>query len=277
MAYSKGEVIVIVDADTVVGLHSIKNLVIPFQYGSEIAAVAGNIKVRNRTDWLTKCQALEYIAGIQIARRGLDHFGSIAIVPGALGAFKKSALTAGGGYDKTTIVEDFDATIKVLKSGSVIQGSTKSTSYTEAPETLRDFIKQRKRWYRGNIQVVAKHADVLTNPRFGFLQRLTFPYMLISMFVLPIVGMGVLISSVIDIVVGGGIFVIEAFLFFIVLQHLLSALAVRIDDENPKLIAYSTFLVFGYKQIVDAILIKATIDAIFRKKAKWTSAERKGF
>jgi len=277
IAYSSGEVIVIVDADTVVGMSSLKHLMKGFGVGKEIAAVAGNVKIRNRVNLLTWCQALEYVGGIQIARRALDHFGSIAIVPGALGAFKKSALIGGGGYDKSTIVEDFDATIKVLKSGSVVQGSTQSTAYTEAPDTLRDFINQRKRWYRGNIQVVLKHKDVLTNPRFGFLQRLTFPYMLITMFVLPFLGIAVIANAVIEIFLGGWQFVLQSFIFFIVLQHLLSALAVRIDGENPKLIAYSTFLVIGYKQIVDAILIRATFESLFHKKAKWTSAKRKGF
>ena len=80
-----------------------------------------------------------------------------------------------------------------------------------------------------------------------------------------------------QIFLGGWLFVLRSFIFFIILQHLLSALAVRIDGDNPKLIAYSTFLVIGYKQIVDALLIKSALESIFHKKAIWTSAKRKGF
>lgn len=119
-------------------------------------------------------------------------FGAITIVPGALGSFRKSILTETGGYDKETIVEDFDTTVKILKSGMIVRGTTKSVAYTEAPDTLRDFYNKRKRWYRGNLQVVMKHRNALTNPRFGFLQKLAFPYMIIAMLVLPLTGFMVL-------------------------------------------------------------------------------------
>ena len=61
-----------------------------------------------------------------------------------------------------------------------------------------------------------------------------------------------------------------------VLQSLQSALAVRIDGDDPKLIAFSPFLVLGYKQLVDILLIKATVESIFKRKATWTSAKRVG-
>ncbi len=110
--YTTGEIIVIVDADTIIGRHSLKEIVKGFEVNEHVAAVAGNIKVRNVTNWITKCQALEYITGIQIVRRAFDVFGSITIVPGALGAFKKSYLLEAGAYGKDTIVEEFDQTIK---------------------------------------------------------------------------------------------------------------------------------------------------------------------
>jgi len=65
---------------------------------------------------LTKCQALEYITGIQIIRRAFDIFGSITIVPGALGAFKKSFLKEAGAYGKDTIVEDFESDNQIIES-----------------------------------------------------------------------------------------------------------------------------------------------------------------
>lgn len=184
--YSTGEIIVIVDADTIIGRQSLKEIVKGFEINEHVAAVAGNIKVRNRTNWITKCQALEYITGIQIVRRAFDVFGSITIVPGALGAFKKSFLKEAGAYGKETIVEDFDQTIKLLKAGLITQGSSKATAYTEAPNTIRDFVAQRKRWYRGNIQALKRHSDALTNPRFGYLQKLSLPYLFLGMVIPPL-------------------------------------------------------------------------------------------
>jgi poly-beta-1,6 N-acetyl-D-glucosamine synthase len=276
IAFAKGEIIVIVDADTIIGRNALKQIVKGFGIDKKIAAVAGNIKVRNRMNWLTWIQALEYVASIEIIRRAFDFFGSITIVPGALGAFRKSTLEEVGTYHKDTLVEDFDATIKVLKSGFVIQGSTTATAYTEAPQSLHDFYKQRKRWYRGNLQVIQRHGEALFNPRYAFLYRIAFPFMIISMVVLPFAGLVVVITSIFEIINGDWFFVLQMFGLFIILQTLMSSLAVRIDREDPRLILFSPFLVLGYKQIVDVLLIKGTLETLFKAKTKWTSAKRIG-
>ncbi|MHA7647279.1 glycosyltransferase [Nitrosopumilus sp. S4] len=276
LVYSTGEIIVIVDADTIIGRNSLKEIVKGFEISEHVAAVAGNIKVRNRVNWLTKCQALEYITGIQIVRRAFDVFGSITIVPGALGAFKKSLLTESGAYGKETIVEDFDQTIKLLKAGLITQGSSKATAYTEAPNTFRDFFAQRKRWYRGNIQVLKRHSDALTNPRFGYLQRLSLPYLFLGMVITPIVGFTAAANAILGIILGDWLYVLQISLIFTVVHYLMSALAIRIDDEDPKLLWHAGFLVFGFKQIVDALLLKAIIEQIQNKRATWTSAKRIG-
>jgi poly-beta-1,6 N-acetyl-D-glucosamine synthase len=277
IAFANGEIIAIVDADTIVGKDALKQLVKGFSVDKNVAAVAGNIKVRNRMNLLTWTQALEYVAGIEIIRRAFDFFGSITIVPGALGAFRKTALEDVGAYHKDTLVEDFDATVKVLKSGFVISGSTRATAYTEAPQTIHDFYKQRKRWYRGNLQVLTRHGETLFNPRYAFLYRIAFPFMIISMVVLPFAGLVVAITSIYDALIGDGIFVAEMFGLFILLQTLMSALAVRIDKDDPRLILFSPFLVIGYKQIVDILLIKGTLETIFKAKTNWTSAKRIGY
>ena len=276
LTFAKGEIIAVLDADTLASRNSLTEIVKIFENDKDVAAVAGNIKVRNKVNWITWCQALEYVAGIQIARRAFDLFGAITIVPGALGSFRKSVLMESGSYDKETIVEDFDTTVKILKSGMIVRGTTKSVAYTEAPESLADFYKQRKRWYRGNLQVVTKHRDALTNPRFGFLQRLAFPYMLIAMIVLPVTGFVVLGSSILAMIEGDYVFVLVSYGFFIVLQYLITALAVRIDGDDPKLILYSIFFNFGYKQLLDYILLRQAIAQLFKRKASWTSAKRIG-
>lgn len=276
LVYATGEIVVIVDADTIIGRQSLKEIVKGFEVNENVAAVAGNIKVRNRMNWITKCQALEYITGIQIVRRAFDVFGSITIVPGALGAFKKSLLMESGAYGKDTIVEDFDQTIKLLKAGLVTQGSTKATAYTEAPNTLKDFCSQRKRWYRGNIQVLKRHSDALTNPRYGYLQRLSLPYLFLGMVITPIVGFTSVVNAILGIVLGDGWYVLQITMIFTTVHFLMTALAIRIDGEDSKLIWYAGFMVFGYKQIVDALLLKALIEQIQNKKATWTSAKRIG-
>ncbi len=274
LVYSKGEIIVVVDADTITGRNSLKEIVKGFEVDEHVAAVAGNIKVRNKVNWLTKCQALEYLVGVQIIRRAFDRFGSILIIPGALGAFRKSSIAGTGAYGKDTLVEDFDQTIKLLKAGLITQGSVKSVAYTEAPTTFTDFAKQRKRWYRGNIQVFKRHSDALVNPRFGYLQKLSLPFLFMSIIVAPIIGFTAIGSIIFGVINGDGWRVLEIAGFFTVVHYLMTALAIRIDNDDPKLLVYAGFMLFGFKQIIDFLLLKALIEQLMGKEAKWTSARR---
>lgn len=273
LVFSKGDIVVVVDADTVIGRQALKNIAKGFR-NENIAAVAGNIKIRNKVNWLTWCQALDYLTGIQIMRRALDYFGAITIVPGALGAFSKKKLEQAGAYHKDTIVEDFDATMKLLKSGLVVQASSNAVAYTQAPQTFRDFYKQRKRWYRGNLQVMTRHADALTNPRFGSLQRFAYPLMIIHMLVIPTTSIMVWGFAIYQALTGQYEFVAYMVGLFILLQYLLSVLAVRMDGDEKKMIVFSAFLVIGYKQIIDILQLKAAIEELLRRKATWTSAAR---
>ncbi|CDI05458.1 glycosyltransferase family 2 protein [Candidatus Nitrosotenuis uzonensis] len=273
MLYATGSIIVILDADTIIGYSSLKQLAKSFS-NENVAAVAGNIKIRNRVNILTWCQALEYLSGIQIMRRGLDYFGAITIVPGALGAFKKDKLEEAGAYHKETLVEDFDATMKVLRSGMIVSGSNMATAYTQGPNTLIDFYKQRKRWYRGNLQVLRRHSDILLNPRFGYLQKFAYPLMAIHMLLIPSASLLVLGFAVYQIILGNYLYIAYTLGLYIILQHLLSAMAVRMDKDDKRLILYSTLMVIGYKQLTDILQLKAVIEEVFKLKAKWTSAKR---
>jgi hypothetical protein len=114
------------------------------------------------------------------------------------------------------------------------------------------------------------------NAKFGTLYKLTFPLMIISMFVTPFAGIIVWTFAVVDILGGGAMFVVQMMIIFIILQHLQAALAVRIEGENPRLILYSTFFVVGYKQIIDVLLMKSALETLLGRKAVWTTVKRQG-
>jgi cellulose synthase/poly-beta-1,6-N-acetylglucosamine synthase-like glycosyltransferase len=275
LRFARGEVIVIVDADSMVGKNTLVELVQPFK-DIDVAAVAGNIKVLNRSNILTKCQALEYIASINVYRRALDIFGSVTVVPGALGAYRREIFESSGSYDPDTLVEDFDLTVKALKTGKVVQASNAAVSYTEAPQTLGDLVRQRLRWYRGNFQAIWKHRDAAFNSRYGFLQKLSYPYMVISMLFLPFAGLATITSAALIFINGDGLLILPAFVFFLSLQVMLALLALQLDNEDKKLAWYAPLFIFGYKQICDYIMIKSLLDVLFRRNVGWTSVRRMG-
>jgi len=271
--FARGEVVVTVDADSIIGRRALVELVKMFQ-DLRVNAVCGNVKVLNRTNLLTKCQALEYIISINVVRRALDALGTVTVVPGVLGAFRRRVIRGGGLYDKDTLTEDFDITVKTLKQGSVVQASSHALAYTEAPESLGDLIKQRLRWYRGNFQTLSKHKDAFVNPRFGFLHSLSFPFMLLSIVFIPFADFIVIASAILGILEGAVIQVLLFLSFFILVQFLLSVLSIQLDGEDMKLAIYAPLFVLGYKQFCEFLTIKSIFDVLLKRKMEWGRVKR---
>jgi cellulose synthase/poly-beta-1,6-N-acetylglucosamine synthase-like glycosyltransferase len=261
LVYASGEIIITVDADSLLARSAVYEIVKGFE-NPEVAGVAGNLKVYNRSKFITKLQALEYIIQIHVIRRAFENFGSITVASGAFSAFRRTAIDESGRYDPDFLLEDFDLTIKLLKSHKLLQGNIDAVCYTEAPENLRDVYKQRLSWYRGDFQNFWKHRDAFFNPRFGFMHRLTMPYMLIAMTFVPLTTLIIIATTIIMMMNGEWIALVIAFAFFIGLQFLQSLLGILIAEDDMKLIVYSPLFIVGYKQFLDIVMLKALIDII---------------
>jgi cellulose synthase/poly-beta-1,6-N-acetylglucosamine synthase-like glycosyltransferase len=94
-------------------------------------------------------------------RRAFDHFNAIGVVPGAIGAWRRQAITDVGGYSSDTLAEDADLTVSLERRGWKVTYEPKAWALTEAPESLRGFLKQRFRWMFGTLQVAYKHSGAL--------------------------------------------------------------------------------------------------------------------
>ena len=113
---SDTEIVVTIDADTEIEPDAISKLLRHFSDPS-VGAVAGNVKVGNRSRWLTRWQALEYITSQNMEKRAFDLLNCITVVPGALGAWRKQAIEAAGGITADTVAEDADLTIGIRAPG----------------------------------------------------------------------------------------------------------------------------------------------------------------
>jgi peptidoglycan-N-acetylglucosamine deacetylase len=192
------EIVVTIDADTSIAPDAIGKLVRHF-IDPRIGAVAGNVKVGNRTRWLTRWQALEYITSQNLEKRAFDLLNCIPVVPGALSAWRVEALRAAGGFTADTVAEDTDLTIAIRRGGWRIAYDEEAIGWTEAPETAAALIRQRFRWTFGTLQSFWKHRDTLGRPRYGTLGWVALPNIFLFQLLLP------LISPVIDLLFLGSI------------------------------------------------------------------------
>ena len=161
---ARGEIVVALDADTQFERETVSRLVRWFS-DERIGAVAGNARVGNRINLVTRWQAIEYVTAQNVERRALDSLGAITVVPGAVGAWRLAALVEVGGYPEDTLAEDQDLTIAIQRKGWRVAYDVEAIALTEAPETLRALGKQRYRWSFGTLQCLWKHRAVFRTGR----------------------------------------------------------------------------------------------------------------
>jgi len=169
-SFCNGEIIYVIDADTLLEKAAIREATKFFQF-DETTAVSGNVRILagdgEVKNVLTRLQSYEYLISLEMGRRYNAMTGMLIIISGALGGFRTRIAVELGLFDKDTITEDFDLTIKLRKAGGKIFFSPKSIAWTYCPATLQAWVRQRKRWAIGQIETLLKHKDAYVNQRFG--------------------------------------------------------------------------------------------------------------
>ena len=169
---SAGEFILCVDADSRLGPGSLYRLAVRLS-DPQVAAVAGQVQVRNQGNFLTQLQALEYLMSNGLIRMAQSFSGTVLIIPGPIGLFRRGVLEevftryglsdvsnkaghVAGPFEGDTFAEDSDLSLAILSLGRRIVYEPEAISYTKAPVTMFRLLNQRYRWQRGNIQVLRK-------------------------------------------------------------------------------------------------------------------------
>ncbi len=168
--YSKGSIIVHLDADCSYDNDALEKIIIPFYLDDNVGAVGGNILVRNyRENLCTTLQAIEYSDTISVGRITSSALGIYRVVSGAFGAFTREALDRVGGWDIGPGL-DGDITVKLRKLGYRIVFEPEAICQTSVPNSFKKLVKQRLRWDKSIIRFrVRKHRDVFyPNATFSF-------------------------------------------------------------------------------------------------------------
>ncbi|MEH2056039.1 MAG: glycosyltransferase [Nostoc sp.] len=281
---SKAEIIITIDADTIVFPNTISKLVQHFAT-PHIAAVAGNIKVGNRLNLLTYWQALEYITTQNLERRVFSLLNCIPVVPGAIGAWRRQIIFKAGGFTNDTVAEDGDLTIRMFKLGYKINYENEAIALTEAPATTLGFIKQRFRWTYGTLQVIWKHRDIIFRIRYGTLSIFVLPNFIFlqiySILALPLIDLRLLISLVRvaseqQIIYSYAYLSIFYFTLSLGLEFITSWIAFLLEpEEDYRLLLWLPFQRLIYRQLMFYVGIKSILVAIQGKYVGWQKIERK--
>ncbi len=160
LANARYDIVVMMDGDTVFEPATVRELVQPFG-DPRVGAVAGNAKVGNRDSLIGAWQHIEYVMGFNLDRRMYDVLRCMPTIPGAVGAFRRSALERVGGMSDDTLAEDTDVTMALHRDGWRVVYAENARAWTEAPETVQQLWSQRYRWSYGTMQAIWKHRRAL--------------------------------------------------------------------------------------------------------------------
>jgi len=279
---STAEYVVCIDADTQLKTDAVSLLMKKFD-NENVGAVAGNVKVGNEVNMITRWQSIEYITSQNFDRRAFDLLNCITVVPGAISAFNKNAILIAGGFTTDTLAEDCDLTMRLLRKDFVIRNCTDAISYTEAPETFRQFLKQRFRWSFGVMQCFWKHRDTIFNEKYKNLGMVAMPNILIFQIILPILApladiilvLSLLMASL-GIIVASIPHIILYYIIFSLVDVAGAALAFAYEKENHIKLIWMIPQRLIYRQMMYYILIKSLNKAIKGELQGWGALKRTG-
>lgn len=288
LALLETDIVVALDADTVFPPETITYLIQKLS-DPRVAAVAGNAKVGNRVNLLTRFQALEYITSQNLDRRAFDTLKAISVVPGAVGAWRRQAVLEVGGFTTDTLAEDADLTIRLLRRGYDIRFAPKAVALTEAPESLRDFLKQRHRWTFGTMQTFRKHVDTFKLQDSKPVALIAMPNVLLFQFILPLlaplVDLGAL-AAILTVLIGNWLYpssqshdiltwLMVAFLVFTLFDHIASVLAFSHErNEDWRLLLLILPQRIIYRQLNNFVVVRALLAAVRGRAVGWGSLAR---
>jgi cellulose synthase/poly-beta-1,6-N-acetylglucosamine synthase-like glycosyltransferase len=242
-----------------------------------VAAVAGNVKVVNRDNVWTCLQALEYLEGLNMARRAQGFLRVVNIIPGPIGVFRRDVLRSVGGYDTDTFAEDADLTLKILTAGWHVVYEERAIAYTEAPERFIDLVKQRYRWTRGILQTLRKRQAWLSEPRRAPLVWVTLAAMLFEAVLWPMMNVvGNLLFTLVALSAGAASGVFYWWVLLTMLDVAAALYAVGIEGEELRLVPYAVIYRFLFITMIDVAKLFATIEEVARVRMTWGKLERAG-
>lgn len=195
-------VVLTLDDDVVIAPETVRRMTGALLSDSGLGAVCSRCGVLNKdANMLTRLQGLEYVGfnAIRLADQGFMR-GPL-VMHGMLTAFRARALRQAGPFAEGHLIEDYEMTTRLKSLGWHVRGVLDAPAWTEVPERLRDFWRQRTRWSLGGVQVVLEAGDK-TAVLQDILGHITFIATLALIATLLVVDGGGVPSAVLRVLIG---------------------------------------------------------------------------
>jgi cellulose synthase/poly-beta-1,6-N-acetylglucosamine synthase-like glycosyltransferase len=280
---AKGDYIVVYDADNTPERKAIYNLVRFIIKDDNLGAVVGKFRTRNKDkNLLTRFINIETLSFQWLIQASRNYFLGLTTIPGTNFIIRKDLLEKIGGWNIHSLTEDTELTIRIYKEGYRIKWVPQTVTWEQEPERLKVWIKQRTRWARGNISVIAQYLKNIFSLRskiafdiiyFSYIYLVAFTAILISDIIF---GLGLL--KVIKLNVGGPLFTIWILAYLLFITETFISLSLERGEGNLQNLLIISIMYFTYCQLWLYVVIRAIYftlkDRITGKTVKWYKTER---
>ncbi len=284
LSHSKGDYVVVYDADNTPEKDALRYLVTEIENDDELGAVIGKFRTRNRdVNLLTRFINIETLSFQWMAQAGRWHLFNLCTIPGTNFIIRRYIIDEIGGWDIAAVAEDTELSFRIYANGYKIKFMPLAVTWEQEPQTLKVWFKQRVRWVKGNIYVLIKHIPTLFQRKsqrikFDMLYFLSIYFILLgaliisdSLFLLTALGLVHLTLESLSIL----LWIMAIFLFTITVFITLTTEKgeMRISNLFITLLMYFTYCKLW--MVVAAYgLVQYLIDIIFKRKFKWYKTER---
>nr|WP_318841297.1 bifunctional polysaccharide deacetylase/glycosyltransferase family 2 protein [Streptomyces sp. SS1-1] len=276
LANARYDLIVMMDGDTVFEPSTVGELVQPFA-DPRVGAVAGNAKVGNKDTLIGAWQHIEYVMGFNLDRRMYDVLQCMPTIPGAVGAFRRSALERVGGMSDDTLAEDTDITMALHRDGWRVVYAEKARAWTEAPESVQQLWSQRYRWSYGTMQAIWKHRRALVEKgpsgRFG---RVGLPLVSLFMVLAPLLAPLIDVFLIYGLIFGPTEKTVLAWFGVLAIQAACATYAFILDRERLTPLISLPLQQILYRQLMYVVLLQSWITALTGGRLRWQKLRRMG-
>lgn len=286
IAHTDAPYIICIDADTQLKTNAVSMLMRHFIFQATnctdkrnrlpLGAVAGNVKVGNRRNLLTKWQDIEYTTSQNFDRMAYSAINAITVVPGAIGAFSRKAVLEAGGFTTDTLAEDCDLTMRIVEAGYVIENENSAVAMTEAPEKLKQFVKQRQRWCFGVMQTFWKHRQKLFTKKIPGYGWWALPNMLVFQYIIPTFSPLADIMMIVGLISGNGWQILLYYIMFLAVDCSVSLMAYLVEKEKLSVLVWIIPQRFFYRWIMYYVIFKSYLKAIKGELQQWGVLKRTG-
>ncbi len=281
---STGDVIAIYDADNTPQPDALAILVETLMEDDKLGAVIGKFRTRNRNaSLLSRFVNIETLAYQCMNQAGRYYFFKLCTIPGTNYVIRRSLIEEIGGWDVNALSEDTEISFRLYRMGYYIKQMPLAVTWEQEPHLLNVWFRQRTRWAKGNLYVLAKNMRYIFDPTAGPM-RLDVVYYLIvyilmmsSLVISDFIFLGGILGFV-HVTLGGFSTMLWGMAILVFVCNIMLTLSTEKNEFTLSSALLSLLMLFTYAKLWVIVVLKALWlsfeDQVFHREVKWDKTVR---